>query len=85
VPESSARKKQPYTPPPTRKDPATFGPSRWVGPTMVTLFLVGLVWIVTYYVAGPDIPGMNSISALWNILIGFAFIGAGFAVATRWR
>ena len=85
MPESPVRKKKAFTPPPSKKDPIKLGPSRWVGPAMVTMFLIGLVWIVAYYVAGPDIPVMKNINALWNILIGFGFIGAGFALATRWR
>lgn len=85
MPESSTRKKRDFTPPPKKKDPVAIGPSRWVGPTMVAMFLIGLAWIVAYYVAGTQIPVMKDINALWNVIIGFGFIGAGFALATRWR
>jgi len=51
---------------------------------MVALFLVGLVWIVLFYVAGSYLPGMRDLGNL-NLFIGFAFVAAGFGVATQWR
>ncbi len=85
MPESRGRKKAVYTPPPSKKDPVKLGPSRWVGPLMVAMFVIGLVWIVVFYVAGQDVPLMKDLGNLWNVLIGFAFIGVGFVLATRWR
>ena len=85
MPESKGRNKTPYVPPPTKKDPVKIGPNRWVAPTMVACFLIGLIWIVAFYIAGPDIPVMKDLGNLVNVLIGFGFIGAGFIIATRWR
>jgi len=50
---------------------------------MVGLFLVGIVWLILFYVTNSALP----ISALnnWNLLVGFGFIIAGFGVATQWR
>jgi hypothetical protein len=50
---------------------------------MVAGFLIGLFWIVTYYVTQTNypIPGIGA----WNMIIGFSFIGVGFSLATRWR
>jgi len=47
------------------------------------LFLVGLLWIVIFYISQTNypIPGIHA----WNMVVGFAFIGAGFSLATRWR
>ena len=42
MPESSTRKKRDFTPPPKKKDPVAVGPSRWMDPTMITMFLIGL-------------------------------------------
>ena len=55
----------------------------WIAPTMVAAFLIGLFWIVTFYVTQTEypVPGIG----LWNMLIGFGFIGVGFSLATRWR
>lgn len=83
MPESKSRKKDDvYTPPPTR--PAA--PPRlqnWVAPTMVGLLLLGLAWVVVYYLSSSELP----ISALgdWNLLIGLGLIGAGCMAATKWR
>jgi len=56
---------------------------KWLAPTMVAGFLIGLFWIVTYYVTQTNypIPGIGA----WNMIIGFGFIGVGFSLATRWR
>jgi hypothetical protein len=44
---------------------------------------------VVFYIAGPDVPIMNSIggslNALVNVGIGFAFIMVGFGLATKWK
>lgn len=52
---------------------------------MVTCFLLGLGYVVIYYLAGQDIPGMRDLSPLLNVSIGFAFVAAGFFLATKWR
>jgi hypothetical protein len=57
---------------------------RWVAPTMVTLLVVGLLWIVIYYVARDDIPVMNDLGG-WNLVIGMGLITGGFITATQWR
>jgi hypothetical protein len=49
----------------------------WLAPTMVTAFLIGLLWIVTRF----PIPGIGA----WNMIVGFSFIGVGFSLATKWR
>jgi hypothetical protein len=56
---------------------------KWLAPTMVGFFLVGLAWIVTFYVTETryPVPGVGA----WNMIFGFAFIGVGFSLATRWR
>lgn len=83
MPESRIRRKAAYTAPPTR-DPMKIGSPPWLAPLMVALFVIGLMWIVVYYIAGDSIPLMNTIGWV-NIIIGFGLIGAGFALSTRWR
>lgn len=91
MPESKGRKRDDYVPPPDKasRNPVKLGSAPWVAPTMVVLFVVGLLWIVVFYIAGADVPIMNTIggtyNALVNVLIGFAFITAGFIVSTKWR
>jgi hypothetical protein len=50
---------------------------------MVSAFLIGLFWIVVFYVTQTayPVPGIGA----WNMIIGFGFIGVGFSLATRWR
>jgi hypothetical protein len=58
---------------------------RWLVPTMLTLMLVGLAWIVTYYLTsqnlGLPIPALGN----WNLVVGFVLIIAGFGLTTRWK
>ena len=55
----------------------------WLAPVMLGSFLIGLAWIVTFYISQTLYP-IPDIGA-WNMVIGFAFIGVGFSLATRWR
>ena len=84
MPKSRIRKKADYTPPPQKADIKLSGAGRrWVAPLMLALFGIGLAWIVVFYVTNGEYP----ISAWgnWNILAGFGFIAAGFAVSTQWK
>ena len=83
MPESKKRKKPVTAAPVVAKTPKKRGPSPvWVPALMLTLFIVGIIWLVVFYIVGPDLP--LKIGNL-NLLAGFAFIVAGFAVATQWR
>jgi hypothetical protein len=55
----------------------------WLAPVMIANFLIGLLWIVVFYVTEQryPIPGIQ----VWNMVIGFTFIGIGFSLATKWR
>lgn len=88
MPESKGRDKKPaYTPPPSKGERkiAKLGSPSWLAPTMVALFVIGLAYIVVYYIAGAQIPVMRDLSPLINVGIGFAFLAGGFVLATRWR
>ena len=56
---------------------------RWLAPVMLAAFLLGLAWIVVYYISQTKYPVPNL--GAWNMGIGFVFVGIGFALATRWR
>jgi len=84
VPKSRSRKKADYIPPPERTDKSKAVSGRWVAPTMVALLLIGLTWVVLYYVAASTIGFVSALGA-WNIAIGFGFMFAGLMVATRWK
>ena len=90
MPKSKVRKKSVYTPPegvlPSQAARARAAePSpRWYAVLMVTLMLIGLLWIVVYYVAGDQIGFMVSLGA-WNFAIGFGAMVAGLIMSMRWR
>ena len=50
---------------------------------MLGLMLLGLVWIVVYYLSGAKYP-VPPLGA-WNLGVGFAVVLVGFAMTTRWR
>ena len=86
MPKSRIRKKEDFTPPPEKKaTEISLGTSggRWVAPLMLALFLIGLAWIVLFYVTQSKLP-VESIGS-WNIVVGFGFIAAGFVVSTQWK
>ncbi|MGB7817793.1 MAG: cell division protein CrgA [Ornithinibacter sp.] len=83
MPESKGRPKPAYTPPRTaQKDQ---GPNpRWFVPVMLGLMVIGLLWVVTYYISGVHqypLPGIER----WNLGVGFGLMLAGFLMTTRWR
>lgn len=82
MPESKRRKKDTYTPPPS-KNPVKIGSPRWVAPVMLACFILGLLWIVAYYIA-PQAPIMSDLS-YWNVVGGFVLIGVGFIISTKWK
>jgi hypothetical protein len=84
VPKSRIRKKADYTPPSAPAGAVKLKSGRgWVAPLMLAFFLIGLIWIVLYYVTSGDWP-VQSLGN-WNIVVGFGFIAAGFGVSTQWK
>ena len=81
MPKSKARKKAVYTPP--QKSQTVKVSPRWLAPTMVVSWIIGILWIATYYVA-PNAPFIGDLQN-WNLLIGFVFIIFGVVLSTRWR
>lgn len=81
MPKSKTREKVAYTPPEQRVQKIKVESSAWVPRFMVAFFLIGLAWIVLYYL---NLQLISNLGA-WNVAIGFVFIGAGFVVSTRWR
>lgn len=60
------------------------GTRRWVPPTFITVGLVGVFWLITYYIAGAQIPFMMQLGG-WNVLIGMGAMAASFGIATLWK
>ncbi len=55
----------------------------WFKPVMFGFMLVGLIWIIVFYVSQASLP-IASLGA-GNILIGFGIMFIGFLMTTRWR
>jgi len=55
----------------------------WFKPIMFGFMLIGLIWIIVYYVSDQLYPiaGLGPM----NILIGFGIMFIGFLMTTRWR
>ncbi|NLT30852.1 MAG: cell division protein CrgA [Propionibacterium sp.] len=60
------------------------GSGKWVVPAFVACGLIGVAWLVVYYLAGNSVPGMSSLGD-WNILIGMGLMAAAFVIATFWK
>jgi hypothetical protein len=83
VPESKPRKKtsnpgQPASGAPTYKPNAV-----WFKPVMFGLMIIGLFWIITFYISEGRFPVQAWES--WNIVAGFGIAIIGFLMTTRWR
>ncbi len=62
------------------------GRGRGVVVGMLGCFLLGLLWIVVYYVTNQDIslPLIRDLGN-YNLLVGIGFMAVGFVYATRWE
>ena len=62
------------------------GRGRGVVVGMLACFLIGLIWIVVYYMTGQDlaIPLMKELGQ-YNLVVGIGFMAVGFVYATRWE
>ena len=62
------------------------GRGRGVVIGMLGCFLIGLIWIVVYYVTGQDgpIPVMSDLGQ-YNLIVGIGFMAVGFVFATKWE
>ena len=94
MPKSRVRKKAVYTPPKQKPTPAMVkagGPSHpvYVG-IMLGMMVLGLVWLVTNYLAGDKLGFMISLggdghSFNYNFLVGFGLIIIGLLMTMKWR
>jgi hypothetical protein len=55
----------------------------WFKPVMFGFMLLGLAWIIVFYLSSSTLP-IPQIGA-WNILVGFGIMFIGFLMTTRWR
>jgi hypothetical protein len=91
VPKSKVRKKTTYQPSPATGTGASSAGAKmakpsppWYPVVMAAFLLIGLAYIVVYYMAAESIPFMNSLGS-WNFAVGFGFLIIGLGLAVRWR
>jgi len=55
----------------------------WFKPIMLGLMILGLLWVIVFYLSNQalPVPGIGG----WNLVIGFAIAFVGFLMTTRWR
>jgi hypothetical protein len=57
----------------------------WLVPTMLGLMIIGVAWVVIFYltasIGGYPIPALR----YFNLAVGFGFIIVGFGLATKWK
>ena len=78
---SKKRDKNVYKAPRNLGKPESENP-KWLVPTAVGMLVLGLLWILVYYVfsgAWP-LPIGN-----WNLGVGFAFMATSMVLLTRWK
>ncbi|MCY4728115.1 cell division protein CrgA [Nocardioides sp. STR2] len=63
------------------------GRGRGVVVAMLACFLIGLLWICTFYVFSDDLSKLPIFNDLgqWNLVVGIAFMAVGFSFATKWE
>jgi hypothetical protein len=84
VPESKRRKKPAKATATVVAKPETANPA-WFAPVVFGLMLLGLAWVVVFYLTsgGSELP-VPAIGR-WNLAIGFALMISGFGMLTRWK
>ncbi len=60
---------------------------QWVAPTFITVGLLGVLWLVVYYLTasvGIQLPLITDLAG-WNVLIGMGLMAVSFGLATLWK
>lgn len=88
MPKSKVRKKNDA---PVRHKTLSAAPAKTVAPSptwypivMVAVLILGLAYLVVYYLAPNDVPIMQDLGS-WNFAVGFGLMLLGLIMAVRWR
>ena len=90
MPESKSRNKKKVTAKAEKAEAKIVLPGeavnpRWLAPVMVGLMVLGLAWIVTFYLTSADLRLPIPPIGQWNLAVGFGLIIVGFGLTTRWK
>jgi hypothetical protein len=83
VPESKSRKKPAAASPAPKASSEPKPNPVWYKPVMFSLMIIGLLWIIVFYISQGEYP-VPALGA-GNILVGFGVAIVGFLMTTRWR
>jgi hypothetical protein len=87
MPKSKASKKRDYNVNPgavARAKPKAAPSSPWYVGVMLGLIVLGLLWLIVFYLASAYIPFMAALQS-WNYLIAFGLIVVGLFMTMGWR
>jgi len=88
MPKSKVRSKSEYTEAAVSRTPVKVAGAptpRWYLVIMFGLMLLGLLWLVAYYLGGEKIPWMKDLETWQNFAIGFGLAVVGLLMTMRWR
>ena len=87
MPKSQVRKKKVYTPPTDVRPTAAMAEKQpspiWLPITAVALIILGIVWLVVYYLSEGAYPVATW--NYWNIGVGFGAMVIALGLLSKWR
>jgi hypothetical protein len=91
--EAPVKAKKVRAPKPAKVNREDLPNPTWFKVVMFGFMILGLVWILTFYISNQYLPlgsiFATSLPALnlgsWNLLIGFGLAMIGFGMSTRWK
>ncbi|GAA2351849.1 cell division protein CrgA [Catellatospora methionotrophica] len=87
MPKSQLRKKKIYTPPTDVLPSATAADKKpspiWLPVTAVALIVVGIAWLVVYYLSETAYPVAGW--GYWNLAVGFGAMVGALGLLSKWR
>lgn len=78
---SKKRETQVYKVPKNFGKPKAENP-KWLLPTIVSSLILGLLWILVYYISAARYPLEIG---NYNLAVGFVFLIAGMFLLTKWK
>ena len=88
MPKSKVQSKTEYTDAAVSRTPVKVkgAPTpQWYLVIMLGLMILGLTWLVVYYIAGEQIPFMMALETWQNFAIGFGLAVVGLLMTMNWR
>lgn len=88
TPKLLKRPAKPSVPDSVKAKKSNEGNPAWFLPVTITLLVVGLIWIMVYYISQTVYPlgsGTPFNIGAANIMVGFGLMMVGFGFLTRWK